>query len=658
MPLFAQNTHPMTFDDMMKIKRVGSPKLSPDGKWIAYTVATVNKAANRSNADIWMMPAGGGEARQLTNYEKSDTDPCWSPDSKSLAFVSNRDGVSQVWLLSLKGGEPRKVTNFYTDIGGLIWSPDGAYMAFTADIYPECPTDDCNAAKLEAADKSKVKAKTADRLLFRHWTSFKEGKRSHIFVVPASGGPAKDVTPGDFDAPPFNLGGTYYNFSPDGKELAFVCNTDKDEAISTNNDIFVVPSTGGNAKRLSTGPGSDINPVYSPDGKYLAWTSQPRATFEADRRHILIYDRAAQQIRDLTATNDVSADELAWSLDNKKIFFCANDKAQSSIFSVTLAGNDAKVVFPTGTNGDVNVTADGTLIFAHSNLSRPNEIYSVKADGSGLTQLTHVNDALFETLKLGAAEDFWFEGAAKAKVQALVVKPPQFEPGKKYPLLFLIHGGPQGAWENGWSYRWNPQLFASPGYVVVMVNPRGSTGYGQQFTDEISGDWGGKVYEDLMKGLDHAISLGYIDENRMGAAGGSYGGYMVNWILGHNNRFKALLSHAGVYNLESMYGVTEELWFTEWEFKGTPWDNPELYSKWSPHKSAKNFKTPTLVVHGELDYRVPVGEGLQLFTALQRQHVPSKLLYFPDEGHWVLKPQNSELWYKTMHEWFATYLKP
>lgn len=659
----AQKQRPMEFGDMLRLKRVSSPTLSPDGKWLAFSVSAIDRKSQSSNSDIWIMPAAGGRARQLTMFEKADSEPCWSPDSQSIAFVSTRGGSSQIWMLSLQGGEPHKVTDFFTDVSGLIWSPDGKSMAFTAEIYPDCPLNDaeCNKKKYEEAEESKVKAKTATQLLYRHWTSWKEGRRSHIFVVSADSGQVKDVTPGDFDSPPFSIGGADYAFSADGKELAFARNTDgREEAWSTNNDIFVVPVTGGEPKRISTSKGSDINPRYSPDGKYLAWLSQATPKFEADKRNLVLYDRTTKQARMLTETLDLSVDEINWSPDSSKIYFGCEEKGQGPIYVVSVKGNDAKSVFSKGSNHEFNLSNDGkTIYFTHNTLTSPSEIYSLSTDGSGQPKkLTNFNDEALAEIDFGKVEELWSEGDGGAKVHSWVVKPPKFREGKKYPTIFLIHGGPQGAWNNGWSYRWNPQLFAAPGYVVVAINPRGSTGYGQQFTNEISKDWGGKVVTDINGAIDAAIKQGYVDPDRMGAAGGSYGGYMVNWLLGHSNRFKALVSHAGVYNLESMYGVTEELWFAEWEFNGNPWDNPELFEKWSPHKSAKNFKTPTLVIHGELDYRVPIDQGMQLFTALQRQGIPSKLVVYPDEGHWILKPANSRFWYKNVHEWFATYLKP
>jgi dipeptidyl aminopeptidase/acylaminoacyl peptidase len=393
----------------------------------------------------------------------------------------------------------------------------------------------------------------------------------------------------------------------------------------------------------------------------------------------MLYDRKAGTSKELSTDFDRWVGELIWAPDSQNIFIGAEDRGRELIGVASISGGVKPLITNTSSAG-VTVSSDGkTLAFTRSSLTMPAEVFAANSDGSGVRQLTQTNAALMAQLDLNPAEDFEYEGAktpvphtaSLGKVKAsiyigpgkaglihgFIVKPPQFDKSKKYPMVLLIHGGPQGAWPDSWGYRWNYQMWAARGYVTVLINPHGSTGYGQAFTEQISGDWGGAAYEDLMKGVDHVVKLGYVDPNRIGAAGGSYGGYMVNWILGHTDRFKALVSHAGVYNLTSMY-ATEELWFADWEFKGTPWDNLELYTKWSPHLSAKNFKTPTLVVHGELDYRVPVGEGLQLFSTLQRKGVPSKLLYFPDEGHWVLKPQNSELWYKTVLDWLDQWLKP
>lgn len=651
----------LTINDLLKVRRVSDPQVSPDGRKVAFTITDPDKPANKSNTRIYLVPIEGGEPTALLAGDTLSESPRWSPDGKRLAYISE----SQVWVMDVASGEKKKITNVATGADVPVWSPDGKWIAFTSEVYPECTTEDCNRKRAQAAEESEVKAKVADRLLYRHWKTWKEGKRSHVFVVSADGGAARDLTPGDYDAPPFSLGGPpEYAFSPDSKELAFTRNTEKDEAISTNNDIFVTAVTGGEAKRITTdNRGADSTPLYSPDGRYIAYRSQPRAGFEADRWQLMIYDRQTNKARSLTEAFDLQVESLAFSPDSQKIYLTAGERGLQPVFTVPVSGGTVTKLITDGFNDDLKITADGKwLVFTRNTAARPTEVYRASADGSGAAPVTKINDALIAGFNLKPAEEVTWQGAEDMKVSGFVVKPPDFNPSRKWPLLVLIHGGPQSAWNNNWGYRWNPQVFAAAGYVVFMPNPRGSTGYGQKFTDDISGDWGGKVFTDLMNGVAHVVSLGYVDKDRIGAAGGSYGGYMVNWIEGHNNdprfQFKALASHAGVYNLTSMYGATEELWFTEWEFKGTPWDNPEMYTRWSPHMFVKEFKTPMLVIHGELDYRVPVGEGLQLFTALQRRGVESKLLYFPDEGHWILKPQNSELWYNTVLGWFDKHLKP
>jgi dipeptidyl aminopeptidase/acylaminoacyl peptidase len=657
----AQSRRPMTFDGLMAVKRVADAQISPDGRQVAYVVNVINKDANRGKRSIWLVPTAGGAAREFITSEKNDDTPRWSADGSRIAFLSTREGAPQIYVANADGSNARKVTGVPEGVAEFAWSPDGKLFAFVTAVYPECKDLKCVEERSREAEQSKVKAVIADRLLFRHWDTFQRGKRSHLFVVSSEGGDAKDLTPGDYDVPPFSLGDpTAFAFSPDSKEIAFARNTEKVEAISTNNDLFVVSVTGGEAKRITgNNTGSDTTPRYSPDGRYIAYRSQARNGYEADRFRLMLYDRQAGTSRELSTGFDRWVSDLAWSPDGKRLFLTVEDRGRESIFTAPVSGDKFGTLVSGATNSGLTISADGkTLAFTRSSARLPAEVFKASADGSGVAQLTRTNEALMAQLDLGAVEDVEYTGALKAKVHGFVVKPPQFDAAKKYPMVLLIHGGPQGAWLDSWGYRWNPQMWAARGYVTVLLNPHGSTGYGQAFTEQISGEWGGAVYEDLLKGVDHVVKLGYVDANRIGAAGGSYGGYMVNWMLGHTDRFKAFVSHAGVYNLTSMYGVTEELWFTEWEFKGNPWDNPQLYAKWSPHLYAKNFKTPTLVVHGELDYRVPVGEGLQLFTTLQRRGVPSKLLYYPDEGHWVLKPQNSELWYKTVLDWFDQWLKP
>jgi dipeptidyl aminopeptidase/acylaminoacyl peptidase len=454
-------------------------------------------------------------------------------------------------------------------------------------------------------------------------------------------------------------------WSPDSKELCFTAVTDKVEAISTNGDLFTVPAAGGEIKRLSTAPGFDGNPVYSPDGKYIAYHSQLRAGYEADRWRLFLYDRAAGKHINLSENFDRSVNAYAWSPDGKTIYFNAEDRGFMNIFAmVATAGSDPKPILRDSFHSEFALSDDGKmLVFTRSSEVMPAELFAAAADGSGVRQLTRHNAEKLAALDINPAEHFWFDAADGTKVQGMLIRPPAFDPNKKYPVLVVCHGGPQTQFSDSWGYRWNPQVFAAPGYAVLMINRRGSTGFGQKFTDEINADWGGKAYQDIVKGVDYALAkYAFLDGTRMAAAGGSYGGYMIDWMESQSKgRFKALISHAGVYNFESEYGATEELWFPEWDYHGTPWNDPgKNYEKYSPNKFAAEFgkyKTPTLVICGELDFRVPYTQSLEMFTALQRQGVPSKLLIFPDEGHWVLKPQNSELWYKTFLDWLGTYLK-
>ncbi len=668
-----QQRHAITFEDMIAFGRVGDPQISPDGKSIAYSVTKVDLARNSGNSDIWLVPMTGGAARQVTNSDKRDNNPRWSPDGKTLAFISSREGSAQVWILDPSSGKATRLTSMSTGADGVIWSPDGKNLAFTSDVYPDCRDDACNAKRDKTAEESKVKAKTFDHLLYRHWDAWKDGKRTHIFIVPAAGGTPRDLTPGDYDAPPFSLGGpTDYDFSPDGKELCFARNTDKVEATSTNGDLWTVPVAGGEPRKITPNPAYDGSPLYSPDGRFIAYRAQRRPGFEADRFELMLYDRKAGSSRSLTSGLDRPVNGMTWAPDSQSIYFTAEDEGYSSIYRVGLSGGNPVRVTEKSFNDDVKVSPDGKLlVFTRQTISRPPEIYRSGTDGRGVQQLTTVNDAALGGIEFGTVDNIRYEGApglasrqvggkgsrTSMPIQAWLVKPPFFDPQRKYPAILLIHGGPQSSWGDSVTYRWNIQMFASRGYVVLAPNPHGSTGFGQAFTDEISGDWGGLVYEDLMKGADYLTSLAYVDAGRVSAAGASYGGYMINWIEGQSQRFRCLVSHDGVFDAASMFGATEELWFPLWEFKGTPWDNPTLYQKWSPSSYVKNFKTPMLVVHGELDYRVPVSQGFELFTALQLMKVPSKFMYFPDEGHWVLKPQNSQLWWKTVLDWIDQWTK-
>jgi dipeptidyl aminopeptidase/acylaminoacyl peptidase len=656
--------HLITFDDLIKLHRIAEPQVSKDGKWVAYTVSTPDMDANRGASNIWIVPTAGGAAMQLTQ-SGHDSSPVWSPDGKTLAFLSSRSGESQVYLLSMEGGEAHPLTKLSTGADLVKWSPDGKTIAFTSSVYPDCKDEECNKKRDEEKEKNRVKAHVAEHLLYRHWTHWNEGKRSHLFVVRADGITSpQDLTPGaDFDVPPDQRGGPEdINFSSDSKEICFTAVADQMEAISTNADLFIVPVGGGEAKRITTQQGFDGNPVYSPDGKFIAYHAQLTPGYEADRWRVLLYDRAAGRIENLTETFDHSAEELAWAPDSKTIYFTAENETQKPVYAMAARfGAEPKKIIADTYNAAISFSADGkTLVFERTSLTLPAEIFAASSDGSNVRQLTHQNDALLSSVEMNAPETFWFEGAEGAKVQAMMVRPPKFDATKKYPLLVILHGGPQTMASNAWGYRWNPEVFSAAGYVTLMINRRGSTGYGQKFTDEIINDWGGKAYTDEMNGVDYALKkYPFLDESRMAVAGGSYGGYLANWIATHTGRFKAIVSHAGIYDKVSMY-ATEELWFEEHDMQGTPWSNPESYKKWAPETYASKlgeFKTPTLVIAGERDYRVPYTQSLEFFSALQRQGVPSKLVVFPDEGHWVLKPQNSQFWYKTFLDWLATYVK-
>ncbi len=656
-----------TIDNLIATKRVSDPQLSPDGRTVAFTVGTVNKIENRTLTQIYTISVDGTNLKQITSGDKSSSSPRWSPDGKRIAYTTE----GQIWTMEPDGDGRKQVTRISSGAGNPVWSPDGKWIAFNSDVYPECTTDDCNKAEDARIKASKVQAKVSERLLFKHWNEWRDRKRTHVFVVSSSGGVANDFTPGDFDAPPYGASsGVDYAFSPDSREIAFLKNPDKIEAVSTNSDIIVASLFDKNQKNITaSNRGYDASPVYTSDGKYILYRSQATEGFEADRWRIMRYNRSTGEIVELTRGFDQQVGEMVVTEDGKTIYFAAGTRGRSPIYSVPVEpdfrlriATHVKPVIEGYFANSVNVSSDGqVLVFASSSIAAPAELMRANSDGSGVTPLTSFNDAAYRPYGLRKAEDVEWKGAVNTNIHGFIIKPANFDASKKYPLIVLIHGGPQGAFNDSWGYRWNPQLFANAGYVVFMPNPRGSTGYGQKFVNEISGDWGGKVSVDLKNGIAEVIKRPYVDKSRIGAAGASYGGYMVDWLLGHNNdprfKFKAFVSHAGVYNLESMATATEEIWFTKWEFKGMPWENPVLYQRWSPHKFANNFNTPTLVTAGELDYRVPVDQSLQLYTTLQLRNVESKLIIFPDEGHWILKPQNSEFWYKNVLDWFAKHLR-
>jgi dipeptidyl aminopeptidase/acylaminoacyl peptidase len=701
----------MTFEDLMQMKRLGDTAVSPDGKWLAYAVTAVDLAQNTKTSELWLQaiagPGSDGPAPlKLAVGQPGDTGLQFAPDGHAVLFLSGRDNGQQIWIADFDpatgaASNAKKLTALATEAGNAKWSPDGKSIVFTSAVYPDCPAittadfdtgNKCNAGRDAVLAASKVKAQIWTHLLYRHWDHFTGEKKSHLFQVLVEGGGIRDLNPGDTHGVPTDYAsieqGCGCDVSPDGKELAFTENFDPVPAISTHADIFTLDLTDPNAKpvKVSTSAGGNFNPAYSPDGKYLAWRSQARNGYESDQFRLVVYDRAAKTVKDLLPKFDNWVDEFAWGPSSKEIAFASGIRGEENVYLIGLESGTATQITRTGSFGNLHPLAridhpgaveTGGIDAAVATLMKvdqPSEVALVNigdtreavTDQPGVSaysdspigDVTHLNDALLAQLDLPKMESFWFTAKDGTKLQGFIIRPPGFDATKKYPLKFLIHGGPQGAWGDDWSYRWNAELFAANGYVVVMINPRGSTGYGQTIVEGVSGDWGGKPFTDLMTGLDYAEQhYSFIDKTRECALGASYGGYMANWVLGHTDRFKCIVSHDGMFNAESAFGTTEEDWFNIFEFKGHPWDfygkpddqNP--FRKFSPSLYAKNFKTPTLVIHGQLDYRLDLSEGLQLFDTLQLLGVPSKMLYFPDEGHWVLKPQNSQLWYKTVNDW-------
>ena len=659
--LFAQTKRAITVEDLWSMKRIETFNLSPDGSLIAFAATSYSMEANKGNTDIYLVNSDGSSLRQFKASAVNEKEPVFSPDGKKIAFI--RD--SQIWTANIDGSEELQITNLSTGASGIEWSPAGDKILFVSSVYPDCKNDDCNKQKDEAAEKSVVKAKLFTELMYRHWNEWRGDKRSHLFVVNLADKKVTDLNSGSFsDVPPLALGSSNdYSFSPDGKEAAFTQNLSKELAVSTNNDVFMVDlkNTDGSlpgSKKISAGTGNDNQPVYSPDGKYIAYSSMKRAGYESDKSDIILYDRKTGEQKNITGSFNLSASELLWSAQSDAIYFTAENEIYKSLFRIEISSGKVTELKKELNCSAISLSADGKIIyFKNQRTTLPHEIFSYNLNSGKLNQITAVNRSILANLEMNPVETFWSEGAGGTPVQSILVKPPFFDENKKYPMIFLIHGGPQGHWTDDFHYRWNIQMFASEGYVVVAPNPRGSTGYGQKFTDEISGDWGGKPYTDLMNAYDYALkNFSFIDPSNTFAAGASYGGYMINWIEGHTDRFNALVSHAGVFNLESEYGTTEELWFPEWENGGTPWEKREMYEKWSPHRYIQNAKTPMLVIHGANDFRVPEEQAFQLFTSLQRLGVESSFLYFPDEFHFITKPQNAVLWWNTIFKWFRKHL--
>jgi len=656
-------THPFSIHDMLAMDRLSDPQVSPDGKWIAFVLRKTDLEENKGRTDLWLVGADRTALRRLTSHKASDSNPRWAPDGKSIWFVSTRSESSQVWRIAIDGGEAEQVTQQPLDVGNLIVAPDGRHITFTMEVFPDCNTPDETKEKLDEIEKRKASGRIYESIFVRHWDTWKDGRRSHLFVMPIDGGKAVDVMRGiDADTPSKPFGGPEeMAFTPDGRAVIFAArDVGAEEAWSTDFDLYMAPVDGSEPPKCLTEKNRawDTNPVFSPDGKTLAYLAMSRPGYESDRFRIILRRWPGSLERILTEDWDRSPSSICFSADGNIIYTTAANTGQRSLFAIDVKTGATRTIVKDGRAGSTGIAAD-RIIYGLSSLSSPVELYSVNPDGSGVQQITKINAEKIAAAHMGDYEQFTFAGWNDETVYCYVVKPLDFDPDKKYPVAFLIHGGPQGSFGNSFHYRWNPQAYAGAGYAAVMVDFHGSTGYGQAFCDSIRADWGGKPLEDLQKGLAAALErYPWMDADRVGALGASFGGYMINWIAGNwPDRFRCLVNHDGNLCERMAYFDTEELWFPEWDRLGTPWDNPENYEKHNPVNFVKNWKTPMLVIHGAQDFRVADTQGLGTFNALQRRGIPSKLLYFPDENHWVMKPANSILWHETVIAWLNQWLK-
>ena len=655
-----EGLQPFTTTIMLSLKKVGKPRISPNGNYFIFTISNPSLEENKSKTDIYIMAINGIDRRQLTFDNASSYDPVWSPDGSRIAYLSSKTGSPQIFTMDMTGDNVKQITNVEEGVSNFAYSPDGKYFSYTSDV------------KLDTLPKDKfpylpkMNVREFESLPIRHWDEWKNGKYSHLFIVSSQGGTPRDLMPGEkYDTPlkPFDEGDDIA-WSPDSKEITYTCKKVRDFVLSTNSDLYVVDIVTGKTKNITDGmPGYDKQPLYSPDGNWIAFHSMERAGFEADRVRLMLYNRATGKITELSKTLDQWVGDIAWAPDSKSIYFNAEDGPTVPLYNIKVDDGTWKILNKGWYNcdGGFDITPNGNVIvFARRNMLRPFEIYRMPFNGGEITQLTHENDLVCSNLVPCKITERWIKSTDGKKVHCWVIFPPDFDSTKKYPMITYCQGGPQSTISQYFSLRWNLYLMASHGYIVLAPNRRGMPGFGQDWNDAISKDWGGGAMQDILSATDELSKEKYVDKKGIAAAGASAGGYATFWLEGnHKKRFAAFVSHCGVFDVVSKYGSTEETWFPNWEFGGPYWEakNKAIFEKNSPHNFAQNWDTPIMISTGEKDFRVPYTQSLEAFSVAQLKGIPSKLIVFPDQNHWILKPQEQMYWYNEFFEFLDKYCK-